>query len=225
MLNNKNINLIQKTLGYEFKNMDLLNRAFTHSSHANLNNIKSNERLEFLGDSVLHFATTTYLFNNLNLAEGQLSKLRAYVVSTSNLASSTKQMDLAKFVMFGKYGKKSLSSSIKADLFEAILGAIYLDSDYETAKNWLYKTLNYSVELFEKVINDLGDYKTKLQELIQTNSKNVLTYNITGKTGLQHDPEFTAEVLLNNKVMGNGKGKTKKEAENMSAKAAIKKIW
>lgn len=224
MLKENEIKEIEKKLGYEFKNKELLQTALTHSSYANLNNLKSNERLEFLGDSVLHFATTNYLYKNLELEEGKLSKLRSYVVSTISLSEAIDKLELINFIQFGKHSKKSYPSGVKADLFEAILGAIYLDSNYFTASQFIYEKLNYSLNYFKVLLNDTFDYKTNLQEVIQKNNKNILEYKITNKKGEQHNPIFTAQVFLNNKLIGKGKGSTKKEAENNSAKSALKSL-
>lgn len=224
MFSKDQVEKIEKCLGYKFKNDKFLNMAFTHSSYANLYGEESYERLEFLGDSVLHFSTTNYLFSNFILAEGVLSKLRSFVVSTENLSNAIDKLNIEIYIKYGKHIGKKLSKAIKADLFEAILGAIYLDSNFAVANSFVKEKLQYSKELFEILIDNSTDYKTKLQEVVQAVKTNVLVYKIIDKKGSAHAPEFTAEVILNDKILGIGTGKTKKSAENLAAFNALKTL-
>ena len=176
MLNKKQILKIESSLGYSFKNKDLLLQAFTHSSYGKLMNIPYNERLEFLGDSVLQLVTTKYLFNNFDLQEGSLSKIRSFVVSTKNLSKAINDLKLIDYLQYAKSNIKNLSASIKANLFEAILGAIYLESDFEVCYDFVLEKLHYSKKLFEALTIDTKDYKTTLQELIQVDKDNKLEY-------------------------------------------------
>jgi ribonuclease-3 len=224
MLNQKTINEIETKLGVQFKNKALLEVAFTHSSYANLNETMHNERLEFLGDSVLHFVTTNYLYEHFTLPEGVLSKVRSYVVSAKNLAKAIQNLNLITYLQFGKNDAKNASNSIKANLYEAILASIYLDQGFDVAYNFTIKTLNYTKTLFEKLIQNSNDYKTMLQEVVQASRDNVLEYKLIKKQGPPHQPTFTVQVLLNNKVMSEANAGSKKEAENLAAKQALKKL-
>ncbi|MDD4211238.1 MAG: ribonuclease III [Clostridia bacterium] len=224
MFNKQQINEIESKLGYNFKNKELLNLAFTHSSYGNLNAEKSNERLEFLGDSVLHLSTTKYLYEKFDLAEGILSKIRSYVVSTKNLSQAVKQMQIIGFLKYAKNNTKNTSASIQANLFEAILASIYLDAGFDEAYQFVMQKLHYSTSLVNELISNTKDYKTQLQEVTQVSPKNVLEYNLIKKDGPPHEPIFSVEVLLNKKVLGKGKGGSKKEAENIAAQNALKKL-
>jgi ribonuclease III len=224
MFTQKQINEIEQKLGYVYKNKALINLAFTHSSYANLKEQESNERLEFLGDSVLHLSTTKYLYENFNLPEGVLSRARSYTVSTKNLSQAIKKLGIIDYLKYAKSGTKSTSNSIQANLFEAVLASIYLDAGFEVAYKFVLEKLNYSKQLFEKLIKNAKDYKTQLQEIIQKETKNVLEYKLLKKEGRPHEPIFTVEVLLNNKVLASGVGSSKKEAENIAAQKALKKL-
>ena len=224
MFSKQKIHEIEQKLGVVYKNKTLLELAFTHSSYGNINEVENNERLEFLGDSVLHFATTQYLFNNFNMSEGVLSKVRSYVVSAKNLVKAVDELDLIIYLQYGKNETKNTSTAIKANLFEAILASIYLDKGFEAAYQFVIKKLHYTKKMFESLIDNTCDYKTTLQELIQTKRENVLEYKLIKKDGPPHAPIFTVHVLLNKKVMGKGQGNSKKEAENIAAQYAIKKL-
>ena len=224
MLNSQSKKEIQEKLGYTYQDESLLNLAFTHSSYGNINGVESNERLEFLGDSVLHFATTQYLFHNFNLPEGLLSKTRSYVVSAKNLSKAINELGVISYLQYGKNDGKITSSSIKANLYEAILASIYLDAGFEVAYNFVLRTLHYKKGLFEDLMENTNDYKTKLQELTQVKKENKLTYELIKKEGPPHAPIFTIQVKLNGKVVGTGVGKNKKEAENNAAREALKQL-
>ena len=221
--NKQTIKKIENKLGVTFKNKALLELAFTHSSYGNINEIENNERLEFLGDSVLHFVTTKYLYNHFKDAEGVLSKVRSYVVSAKNLSKCIDELGVSEFLHYAK-STKNLSKSIKANLFEAVLASIYLDQGFETAYNFATSKLHYTKELFDKLIKNTNDYKTKLQEVIQEDASNELVYRLVKKEGAPHEPTFTVDVLLNNKAVGRGVAKNKKEAENLAAKKALDKL-
>jgi len=224
MLSQEKIKEIEQKLNYTYQNKALLVLAFTHSSYGNLNHMESNERLEFLGDSILHFSTTQYLYNHFNLGEGDLSKVRSYVVSAKNLSKAIQELNVGAYLLYGKNDSKNIPNTIKANLFEAILASIYLDSDFETANHFVLKNLHYTRALFEDLILNTNDYKTKLQELIQVKKNNVLRYVTLKKEGKPHEPIFTVEVTLNDAVIGKGQGKSKKEAENIAAQNALLKL-
>lgn len=215
---------LEEKIGYKFKNPALLNEALTHSSYTNGKHLRSNERLEFLGDSVLSIVVSEYLFENLDsLPEGQLTKIRASVVCENALYPFARKIDLGEYIFLGK-GEENTGGrnrhSILADAFEALIAAIYLDGGMDAARRFI---LPFIPDL-EKLKNGrflLGDYKTVLQEIIQKNPEEHINYVISAESGQAHDKSFTANVMLNGQVIGTGIGKSKKEAEQNAAKEAI----
>ena len=212
-------------LGYKFHNPELLRNALTHSSYANEVHLKygSNERLEFLGDSVLSIIVSEYLYNNYkNMPEGELTKLRASLVCEKTLCIFSKQMNMGDYLFLGKgeannHGNER--ASILADAFEAVLAAIFIDGGMAAAKKHVLKYIipeleNREYELFK-------DYKTSLQEVIQRNPEERLTYVLIDESGPDHDKRFTVEVHLNSNVIGTGVGRSKKQAEQEAAKQAL----
>lgn len=216
---------LEKKLGYTFKNKALLLNALTHSSYANeaRHGVTSNERLEFLGDSVLSIIVSNYLFNQFpNMPEGELTKLRASLVCEKSLCAFSRELELGKFLQLGKGEDKGGGrerDSILADAFEAVLAAIYLDGGMEIARkhvmNFVLRELKHTDDEVFK------DYKTALQEIIQRNPEESVSYILTDEFGPDHDKQFTVEVHLNSNVIGTGKGKSKKQAEQMAAKQAL----
>ncbi|MBR6407949.1 MAG: ribonuclease III [Clostridia bacterium] len=216
---------IEKTIGYTFKNKDYLVTAMTHSSYANESKThsESNERLEFLGDSVLGIITSEYLFKSYShLAEGELTKLRASLVCEKTLSEFAKTIDLGESLIMGRgeihTGGKN-RPSILADAFEALIAAIYLDGGFNEAKRFVLSHIVPAIDGHRR--RSFRDYKTALQEIIQQNPEEKLDYVLVGESGPDHDKRFTVEVLLNSNIIGRGVGKTKKEAEQMSAKEAL----
>ena len=215
---------LQKKIGYTFKNEKLLEEALTHSSYTNGKHLKSNERLEFLGDSVLSIVVSKYLFENLtNMPEGQLTKIRAGVVCENALYPFARKIDLGKYIFLGK-GEEMTGGrdrhSILADAFEALIAAIYLDGGIEAARSFILPFLPPLDKLRDGKFL-LGDYKTVLQEIIQQNPEEKIAYEIAAESGQAHNKQFTANVLLNGQVIGTGIGKSKKEAEQNAAREAI----
>lgn len=216
---------LQKNLNYKFNNLNLLKNALTHSSYANevRNGLSSNERLEFLGDSVLSIIVSDYIFKNFpNLPEGQLTKLRASLVCEKSLCGFSRELELGKYLLLGKGEEKGGGrerDSILADAFEAVLAAMYLDGGYEIAKNHALRFVLREIEHPEDDV--FKDYKTVLQEIIQRNPEEAVTYKLVGESGPDHDKSFTVEVMLNSNVIGKGSGKSKKQAEQMAAKQAL----
>ncbi len=216
---------LEKKLGYTFKNKALLLNALTHSSYANeaRHGVTSNERLEFLGDSVLSIIVSNYLFNQFpNMPEGELTKLRASLVCEKSLCAFSRELELGKFLQLGKGEDKGGGrerDSILADAFEAVLAAIYLDGGMEIARkhvmNFVLRELKHTDDEVFK------DYKTALQEIIQRNPEESVSYILTDEFGPDHDKQFTVEVHLNSNIIGTGKGKSKKQAEQMAAKQAL----
>lgn len=212
--------------GHEFKNKNLLITALTHSSYANENKEykgQYNERLEFLGDSVLSIIVSEYLYNNYKYAEGVLSKIRAALVCEQSLYKYSKKLNVGEYMFLGK-GEENNDGrtrvSILADAFEAILGAIYLDGGMEEARRF---AMPFVLDNIENAIEGkmFKDYKTQLQEIIQKNPGEILSYEIIDESGPQHNKRFEIAVKLNSNVLGKGTGKTKKDAEQMAAKQAM----
>ena len=214
------IKKVEEIIGYKFKNKQFLITAFTHSSFGHLKNIENNERQEFLGDSLLNLITTTFLYNNCNFNEGEMSKIRAYLVSCENLSEVISNLNLVDFLKVSSFNPKQ-SKNAMGDLFEALIAGIYLDSDYTTAQKFVINKLNFSKELIEKVYYNLTDFKTKLQEIIQQSSSNKLEYLEVEKKGPAHLPTFVISAVLNGKTLVTMSGKNKKETENECAKYII----
>ncbi|MBQ8841864.1 MAG: ribonuclease III [Ruminiclostridium sp.] len=212
----------EKTIGYKFNNSAYLDEALTHSSYVN-GKTSSNERLEFLGDSVLSVVVSKYLFENLDVPEGKLTKIRSRLVCEDSLYEFAKKIGLGANIKLGK-GEENTGGrdrrSILADAFEALIAAIYLDSGLENAREFIMKFIP-TVEVLKSGKLVLGDYKTVLQEIIQQNPEERIEYVIAGESGAAHEKVFTANVLLNGQVIGSGSGKSKKEAEQAAAKEAI----
>lgn len=213
---------LEKNIGYSFKNKELLRLALSHSSYANeCFGRESNERLEFLGDSVLGFITAEYLFSSLSgRPEGELTKLRANAVCEKSLAVFAKEISLGDYILLGK-GEMLTGGrerpSILADAFESVIAAIYLDGGIEEAKKFVLRFVSTSTtDTYQAT-----DYKTLLQEVIQKNPDEHLTYRLVAESGPDHNKEFTVEVYLNSNCMGTGKGPSKKKAEQAAAKEAL----
>ncbi len=213
---------IEKKIGYSFKNRALLDKALTHSSYVNGKH-NSNERLEFLGDSVLSVVVSKFLFESLDVPEGLLTKIRAKLVCEDTLYVFAKRIDLGLNIKLGK-GEESTGGrdrkSILADAFEALIAAIYLDSDLETVRTFILGFMP-SIEKIKDGKLLIGDYKTSLQEVIQQNPEEHIEYVITNEAGAAHRKLFTSNVLLNGQAIGTGTGRSKKEAEQAAAKEAL----
>ena len=215
---------LEEKLGYRFANRALLENALTHSSYANENRAKgvqSNERLEFLGDSVLGMVVADYLYRtHPDLPEGDLTRTRAALVCEESLAEVAQVLELGAYLKLGKgeeAGGGRTRPSITADAVEAVLAAVYLDGGIGSARKIIQK---YILDA-EAERGKNRDYKTALQELVQRESGQVLQYHLVGSSGPDHAKVFTVEVTLNGKTVGRGEGHSKKEAEQNSARAAI----
>lgn len=216
---------LEKRIDYKFKNRDLLMEALTHSSFANEKHhkYKCNERLEFLGDAVLSIISAHFLFKHYpDMPEGELTKIRASLVCTESLSAFAREIHLGEYIFLGK--GEALSggadrSSILENAFEALIAAIYLDGGMENAEKFVLKFLTANVESHRATTSD---YKSTLQEVIQQNPDQTITYVLVGESGPDHDKVFEAEVHLNSNVIGRGKGKSKKSAEQEAAKEALK---
>lgn len=219
---------LERNIGYEFKNIRLLVNALTHSSYANENRtegIPSNERLEFLGDSVLGFAAARHLYAvEPSMPEGKMTRLRAELVCEHSLYGVAKDIDLGTYLRIGHGEEKSggrQRASILADAVEAVIAAIFLDGGIEPAVSFVERMV-LSPESVRA--HHATDYKTELQELVQQHSGQVLKYHDAGETGPEHDKVFMSEVSLNGSVIGRGSGRTKKEAEQAAASMALDKL-
>ncbi len=217
------INELQEKLNYKFNDEGLLLRALSHSSYVNENHSAdgSNERLEFLGDSVLGFITAENFFKNYrDFPEGELTKLRATMVCEKSLAGFAREIELGKYLMLGK-GEVITGGrerpSIQADAFEAVIAAIYLDGGMDAARKFVLKYIDEAIRRHQSV----KDYKTMLQEVVQRNPGELVEYVLVGETGPDHDKRFEVEVHLNSNVIGRGIGKSKKRAEQEAAREAL----
>ena len=221
------IETFEEIIGYKFSNKKILNEALTHSSYANENKeeaLQFNERLEFLGDSVLSIVVSEYIFLKLpDLPEGELTKIRARIVCEASLSEAAREIRLGSFIKLGR-GEVLTGGrerpSILADGFEAVLAAIYLDGSFARAKKFILKIMENKID--HAISGDLLlDYKTKLQERIQAKTRKKLSYHIYKEKGPDHNKTFYVEVRLDKKVLGKGKGSNKKEAEQAAAKIAM----
>ncbi len=216
---------LESRLGYNFNNISLLKNALVHTSYANevRNGVTSNERLEFLGDSVLSLIVSDHIFNKFpNMPEGELTRLRASLVCEKALCGFARELDLGHFLYLGKGEDKGGGrdrDSILADAFEAVLAAIYLDGGMAAAKKHVMRFVLREIDAHTE--ENTKDYKTILQEIIQRNPEETVSYILTASEGPDHDKSFTVEVHLNSNVIGEGTGKSKKQAEQMAAKQAL----
>lgn len=212
---------------YQFKNTDYLELALTHSSYANENKLphtKNNERIEFLGDSVLSIIVSNYLYRHFpDLAEGELTRIRAGVVCEGTLSMLSRKIGLGEKLHLG-HGEECSGGrdrdSILEDAFESYLGAIYLDGGLEAATNWL---LELMIPLIDKAShNEMNhDYKTALQEFSQKGTSGKITYETIGSTGPDHDKTFYVQAFMDDEPISKGEGHSKKEAEQQAAKEAL----
>lgn len=220
----KNIEEFEEIIGYRFKNKNLLEQALSHSSYANEKKRHggSNERLEFLGDSVLSIVVSDYLYKNINVPEGDLTKMRASLVCEKSLFVFAKEIHLGEFILLGK-GEENTGGrerpSILSDAFEAVIAAIYLDGGIEPAAKHILRFMPEDIKRTKKPV--LSDFKTLLQEVVQKNPEEKVEYVLIGEEGPDHNKRFVVEVCLNSQVIGKGKGRSKKEAEQLAAKEAL----
>ena len=220
---------LENAIGYRFQNITLLQNALTHSSYANErwhNSLMSNERLEFLGDSVLGMVVAEYLYRTFpNRPEGELTRMRADMVCETTLAAIAVKLGLGKHLLLGK-GEESgggrKRNSILADAVESVIAACYLDGGMDAAADFVKKFVLVNVPT-KKLHN--ADYKTALQERVQQKRDQVLSYTLAAESGPDHDKQFTVELTLNGELVGTGIGSSKKRAEQEAAHAAIEKLF
>lgn len=216
---------LMKEIGYTFKNIRLLEKALTHSSFSNEGHtgMECYERLEFLGDSVLGFITARYLYEKDRGPEGELTKLRAAVVCEKALCSYSQQLGIGEYMRLGRGERQSGGASrpsILADMYEAVLAAIYLDGGIEPATRFVLRFIIPEAEQQRR--RHFKDYKTALQEIVQQNPGERLEYVLSGESGPDHNKTFVSEVHLNSNVIGVGRGRSKKESEQQAAREALK---
>ena len=220
---------LEAAIGYKFKNIALLQNALAHSSYANErwhNSLMSNERLEFLGDSILGMCVAEYLYCTFpDRPEGELTRMRADMVCEQTLANVAGRIGLGSHLLLGKgeeQGGGRTRNSILADAVESVIAATFLDGGMDAAKKFIQKYI--LVEVPVKKLHNV-DYKTSLQELVQQKKNQVLTYTLVGESGPDHDKHFEVEVCLNGKVVGLGSGSSKKRAEQDAARVAIEALF
>ena len=220
---------LETAIGYRFRNISLLQNALTHSSYANErwhNSLLSNERLEFLGDSVLGMLVADYLYRTFpNRPEGELTRMRADMVCEQTLAAVAEKIGLGQHLMLGhgeEQGGGRNRNSILADAMESVIAACFLDGGLEAALKIVQQFILVEVPV-TKLHN--ADYKTQLQELVQQKKNQVLSYSLVGQSGPDHDKKFDVEVMLNGNVVGSGSGSSKKRAEQDAARAAIENLF
>ena len=220
---------LEAAIGYQFRDISLLQNALAHSSYANErwhNSLMSNERLEFLGDSILGMVVAEYLYRSFpDRPEGELTRMRADMVCEKTLAAVAGRIDLGRHLLLGngeEQGGGRNRNSILADAVESVIAASFLDGGMDAARKFIQKFI--LVEVPVKKLNNM-DYKTSLQELVQQKKNQVLTYTLVGESGPDHDKHFEVEVCLNGKVVGLGSGSSKKRAEQDAARVAIEALF
>ena len=220
---------LENAIGYRFKNVSLLQNALSHSSYANErwhDSLKSNERLEFLGDSILGMVTAEYLYRNFpDRPEGDLTRMRADMVCEQALALVADRIGLGEHLLLGhgeETGGGRTRHSILADAVESVIAACFLDGGMEPARSFINTFVLTEVPV-KKLRNT--DYKTGLQELVQQKKNQVLSYSLVGESGPDHDKQFLVEVSLNGRVVGRGQGTSKKRAEQDAARAAMEALF
>ena len=222
-----NLQKLEESIGYKFQNKHLLITAMTHKSYAYENNLQSNEKLEFLGDSILEFVSSKYLYNNYpKLHEGEMTKVRADVVCEKSLYKVALKHNFSDFLYIGKsqiINDGNKRPSILADSVEAVIAAIYFDSGLEQAEKFIVENLKDYIEIATKHVG-MKDHKTVLQERLQIHGDVNIKYEIIKESGPDHNKLFVAEVSCNNKKLAIGEGKTKKAAEMEAAKKALENM-
>jgi len=221
------LNELEKNIDYKFNNIILLKTALTHTSYAHENKVESNEKLEFLGDAILEFVVSEYLYRNYKkLKEGEMTKVRATVVCEKSLHKVAIKHKFNEFLYLGKSEERTGGNSkpaILADSVEAVIAAIYCDSSIEEAKKFIINNLKEEIEIATKTVG-MKDYKTVLQEKLQEHGSVKIEYIILKESGPDHNKSFIAEVRCEGKPLATGIGATKKNAEMEAAKNALENI-
>lgn len=220
---------LEKTIGYKFKDISILKAAFTHKSYVGLFNItrhmpdKNNERLEFLGDSVLGYVVTSFLYKKYkNLKEGELSEIKAHLVCKTALSKIARELSFNKYLIFGRgITEKEIvaNDSVLEDTVEALIGAMYLDGGIKKATKFIHKFIIPADGNIE--MKSIKDAKSRLQEILQASGNVKIEYIVKSTSGPEHDKRFDVEVYCNGKLLGEGTGKSKKQAEQEAAGKAL----
>ena len=218
---------LELSIGYAFTDKELLKRALIHKSYAYENHIESNEKLEFLGDSILEFISSKYLYNQFpKLSEGEMTKVRADIVCERSLYKIAQKHNFSDFLYVGKSEISSHGNTrpaIMADSVEAVIAAIYFDAGLEAAEKFIIENLSKEAEMASKNVGQ-KDYKTVLQEKLQKEGEVQIVYSIIKEDGADHDKRFTAQVKCNDAFLAQGEGRTKKAAEMQAAKKALENM-
>ncbi len=221
------LSILEENINYKFRNRELLKKALTHTSYANEHHIESNEKLEFLGDSILEFLSSKYIYKNFSfLKEGEMTKVRADVVCEKSLYKVALRHDFSDFLYLGKsqlMTRESARPAILADSVEAVIAAIYFDSGLKQAEKFIVENLKDEIRIASKNVG-MKDYKTVLQEKLQVHGDVNIKYTILEEKGPDHDKTFVAQVSCNGKKLAIGEGKNKKTAEMNAAHMALEKI-
>ena len=220
-MNNLDIQNIEKVIGYKYKDKDLLEVAFTHSSYANENDTLNYERLEFLGDSLLGCIASEYLYTHYKDNEGELTKIKSRVVSAKSLFMVMEEMELSKYIRVGlSINRNHIPLNIVADVFESIVASIYLDSNMENAKEFVLKKLIKSNENIKEILQELVDYKTELQEVLQAKGMHANYVSTELRDG--DFVKFEIQLIINDKVVATDISESKKDGEQACAKKFLK---
>ena len=218
---------LEEEIGYHFENKSLLETALTHTSYAYEKKVTSNEKLEFLGDSILEFLSSIYIYKNFpNLKEGEMTKVRAQVVCEASLVKIAKAHNFSDFLRLGKSEKMAegeTKPAIMADSVEAVIAAMYIDGGLEPVNHFIVENLKNEIVMASKNVGQ-KDYKTVLQEILQKHGDVDIKYKIIKETGPDHDKVFVSRVMYNGKVLADGEGKSKKHAEMEAARRAIEAL-
>ncbi len=221
------LSVLERNIDYKFNNIELLKKALTHTSYANEHHIESNEKLEFLGDSILEFISSKYIFDNYDfLKEGEMTKVRADVVCEKSLYKIALKHNFSDFLYLGKsqiMSKEARRPAILADSVEALIAAIYFDSGLEQAERFIVNNLKEEIKVASKNVG-MKDYKTVLQEKLQIHGDVSIKYEILEEKGPDHDKTFVSQVSCNGKKLAVGEGKNKKSAEMDAARKALKNL-
>ena len=227
MFDKKDLSVLEQNIGYKFKDRNLLKNALTHTSYAYEHKVKSNEKLEFLGDSILEFLSSKFIYNNYpKLKEGEMTKVRATVVCEESLYKIADKHNFSDFLYVGKsemmhQGNRKVA--IMADSVEAVIAAMYFDSGLEACEKFIVDNLKEEIKIASQNVG-MKDHKTVLQEKLQVHGNVDIKYDIIKEFGPDHDKTFIAEVQLDGKVLAQGEGKTKKQAEMDAADKALKTL-
>ena len=226
-MQNKSTEQLEQGINYTFQDKNLLKKAFTHTSYAYEHHIESNEKLEFLGDSILEFLSSKYIYaNHSNLKEGEMTKVRAEVVCEDSLYLVAQKHHFSDFLYLGKSEELSMGKTkpaILADSVEALIAAIYFDGGLAEAEKFIIENLKDAVEKSSKNVG-MKDHKTVLQEKLQEHGNVHIVYEVINTKGPDHDKTFISQVSCDGKILATGEGKTKKQAEMQAAQKALEKL-